>query len=128
MVVRIPAVVVALALGLALDAGTFALAVTLNTAAVAIVLLPLWAALGGTVAARWAGRTAPAPGLAVGVMLVACQLGAAFGPYPAIQPLIDPRLLLLQLIAALGGGMIGMVLVRRAAGSAQPAPTLTPLS
>ena len=128
MVVRIPAVVVALALALALDAGTFALAVGLNAAAVAIVLLPLCASAGGFVAARWASRAAPAPGLAVGVLLVACQLGAAFGPYPAIQPLLDPRLLLLQLIAALGGGLVGMVLVRRAAGSAQPAPTLTPLS
>lgn len=126
--VRIPAVLVAVVGGLVLDVATFGLALYTNFAAVPIVLLPLWAACAGFVAARWAGRTPPAPGLSAGVLLVACQVGAALGPYPVIQPYLDLRVLLLQLIAALSGGLIGMVLVRRSAGVARPAPTFTPLS
>ncbi|HNP85469.1 MAG TPA: hypothetical protein PKK78_04975 [Kouleothrix sp.] len=126
--VRIPAVLVAVVGGLVLDVATFGLALYTNLVAVPIVLLPLWAACAGCVATRWAVRTPPAPGLAAGVLLVACQVGAALGPYQVIQPYLDLRVLLLQLIAALSGGLIGMVLVRRSAGVARPAPTFTPLS
>lgn len=127
--VRIPTTLVALALGLALDAGTCALVLVFAPLAGApIVLLPMWAAAGGYVAARWSVRSAPAPGLAVGVLLVAFQVGAAFGPYPALLPLISPPVLLLQLIAALSGGLAGAVKARRAEQAAPRAPRLTPFS
>jgi hypothetical protein len=71
--------------------------------------------LGGFVSARWSLRPPPAPGFAVGLLLVACQIGAAFGPYPELQAFLDPRLLLLQMIASMSGGLTGTVLVRRAA-------------
>ena len=121
--VRIPALLVALAVGLALNAGTFALAQAAALSQAPIALLPLSAALGGFVAARWAQRTAPVPGFAVGLLLVACQIGAALGPYPALQPFLDPRLLLLQIIAAISGGLTGTVLVRRI-GQVAPAISL----
>lgn len=126
--VRIPAILVGLALGLALNAGTFALALLDALSQAPIALLPLWAALGGFVAARWAGRTPPVPGFAVGLLLVACQIGAALGPYPALQMFLDPRLLLLQIIAAISGGLTGTVLVRRAGQASQPEAEFTALS
>lgn len=95
MVIRIPATLVALALALALDAGTFALARFEPLALAPIVLLPLWAGAGGfRCSARWRDTNAPAPGLAVGLLLVASQFGAALGPYPELLALLDPRLLL----------------------------------
>ncbi len=128
MVIRIPATLVALALALALDAGTFALARFEPLALAPIVLLPLWAGAGGFVSARWRDTNAPAPGLAVGLLLVASQFGAALGPYPELLALLDPRLLLLQLIAAMSGGLSGAILARRSSQASQPNPELTPLA
>ncbi|HNP73059.1 MAG TPA: hypothetical protein PKK15_18235 [Kouleothrix sp.] len=68
------------------------------------------------------------PGFAVGLLLVACQVGAALGPYPQVQPFLDPRLMLLQIIAAIGGGLAGTVLMRRASQDARPEPEYTPLA
>ena len=65
MTVRISATLVALALVLALDAGTFMLAGTLVFAPVPIALLPLWAAAGGFVAGRWGAWPAPVPSVAL---------------------------------------------------------------
>jgi hypothetical protein len=114
MTVRIPATLVALALALALNAGTFMFTGTLDFARAPIALLPLWAAAGGFVAARWGARPALVPGFAVGLLVIATQIGLATGYLPELRAYIEPSLLLLQVIAAITGGMIGTLLARRA--------------
>ena len=114
MVVRIPATLLALALALALDAGTYMLTGTLVFASVPIALLPLWAAAGGFVAGRWGAWPAPVPGFAVGLLVVATQIGLATGQLPELRAYIEPSLILLQIIAAITGGMIGTLQARRA--------------
>ncbi len=121
MTVRIPATLVALALALALNAGTFMLAGTLVFANVPISLLPLWAAAGGFVAGRWGAWPAPVPGFAVGLLIVATQIGLAIGQLPYLRAYIEPSMLLLQIIAAITGGMIGTLQARRAIQSEIPA-------
>ena len=115
MVVRIPATLVGLALALALNAGTFMLARMLWPTDLAIALLPLWAGCGGFVAGRWSSRPAPVPGFAVGLIVVATQIGLTAGYLPDLSAYIEPGLTLLQVIAAITGGMIGTLLARRAA-------------
>ena len=114
MVVRIPATLVALALALALDAGSFMLAGALVFASVPIALLPLWAAFGGFVAGRWGAWPAPVPGFTIGLLVIATQIGLASGQLPELRAYIEPSLILLQVIAAITGGMIGTLLARRA--------------
>jgi hypothetical protein len=127
VLVRIPATLVALALGLALDGGTFALSRRLALDLAPIALLPLWALLAGLVAGRWALRPPPVPGLAVGLLLGAVQIGLAFGAVPAIRPYAEASLVMFQVMAAMSGGLAGLVVARRAS---QPRPEfgLTPLS
>jgi hypothetical protein len=128
MVVRIPAILVALALALALDAGTFALASAPVFSAAPIALLPLWAMAGGFMAGRWGLRPAPVPGFAVGLLLTATQIGLASGYVPELRAYIEPGLTLLQIIAAITGGLIGTLLARRAGRpAAQAEPEFTPL-
>jgi hypothetical protein len=124
--VRIPATLVALVLALGLNAGTFALAQASMLAQLPIALLPLWASAGGLIAGRWGKRTPPVPGFAVGLLLVACQIGAARGVYPQIQAFISTRLLVIQIIAAISGGMTGTLLARRFRQA--EAPEYTPLA
>ena len=114
MVVRIPATLVALALVLTLNAGTFLLARMPACTDVPIALLPLWAAAGGFVASRWGLRPPPVPGFAVGLLVVATQIGVASGYAPELRVYLEPGLTLLQVIAAITGGMIGTLLARRA--------------
>ena len=90
MVVRIPATLIALGLGLALDAGAFALARAAGLAWAPIVLLPLAAATAGFVAGRWGLRPPPVPGFAVGLIIIAVQIGLAFGAAPEIRPYAEP--------------------------------------
>jgi hypothetical protein len=129
MVVRIPATLVALALVLALNAGTFLLTSTLIFASVAITLLPIWAAAGGFIGGRWSARPAPVPGFAVGLLIVATQIGLATGQLLDLHAYIEPRLMLLQVIGAITGGMIGTLQARRASQPQARAETeLTPLA
>jgi hypothetical protein len=114
MVVRIPATLVALAFVLALDAGTFLLARMPAFADAPIALVPLWAAAGGFVASRWGLRPPPVPGFAVGLLVVATQIGLASGYAPELRAYLEPGLTLLQVIAAITGGLIGTLLARRA--------------
>lgn len=114
MTVRIPATLVALALALVLNAGTFMLAGTLVFSRMPIALLPLWAAAAGFVAGRWGAWPAPVPGFAVGLLIVATQIGLAIGQLPELRAYIDPSLMLLQVIAAITGGLIGTLQARRA--------------
>ena len=119
MVVRIPATLVALALALGLDAGMYMLAGSLVFANVPLALLPLWAAAGGFVAGRWGAWPAPVPGFMVGLLVVATQIGLATGQLPELRGYIEPSLLMLQVIAAITGGMIGTLLARRV-GQTEP--------
>jgi hypothetical protein len=129
MTVRIPATLVALALALALDAGTFMLTGTLVFARLPIGLLPLWAAAGGFVSGRWGAWPAPVPGFTVGLLVVATQIGLAVGYLPELRAHIEPSLILLQVIAAITGGMIGTLQARRASQPDAPAePEYTALS
>jgi hypothetical protein len=128
MVVRIPATLVALALGLALDAGTIALSERFASDWTPIVLLPLWAAVAGVVVGRWSLRAAPMPGLDVGLLIVAVQIGLAFGAAPGLRAIAEPAMVMAQITAALSGGLIGAILARRASRPAQSQPTFTPLS
>jgi hypothetical protein len=45
---------------------------------------------------------------------VATQIGLATGYRPELRAYIEPTLMLLQIIAAITGGMIGMLQARRA--------------
>ncbi|HJZ50416.1 MAG TPA: hypothetical protein VKE41_24765 [Roseiflexaceae bacterium] len=129
MVVRIPATLVALALGLVLNAGTFLLARNLAFTNMPIALLPLWAAVCGFVAGRWGAWPAPVPGFTVGLMIVATQIGLAAGYFPELREYIDVSLTLLQVIAAITGGLIGTLLARRASQPEEHAgPEYTALS
>jgi hypothetical protein len=127
MVVRIPATLVALALALSLNAGTFMLARTLAFANIVIALLPLWAAAGGFVAGRWGAWPAQVPGFAVGLLIAATQIGLAAGYLPELREYIEPTLTLIQIIAAITGGMIGTLLARRA-NQPEARPEYTALS
>jgi mannose/fructose/N-acetylgalactosamine-specific phosphotransferase system component IIC len=126
MVVRIPATLVAIAYGLALDAATLLMAQRLGLELAPIALLPLWALLAGIIAGRWARPPAPLPGLAVGLHLGAVQIGLAFGAVPSLRPLADTSLVMIQVMSAMSGGLIGTILARRA--SQQPEIEYSPLS
>jgi hypothetical protein len=129
MTVRIPATLVALALVLVLNAGTFMLAGTFVFADVPRALLPLWAAAGGFVAGRWGAWPAPVPGFAVGLLVVATQIGLATGYRPELRAYIEPSLALLQISAAITGGMLGTLQARRASQpQARVEPEYTALS
>src|SRR5690348_16078903 len=123
MTVRIPATLVALALALALDAGTWMLRGTVGFARLPLGLLPLWAAAGGFVAGRWGAWPALVPGFAVGLRVAATQIGLASGYLPELRTYIEPSMLLLQVSAAITGGMIGALQARRAN---QPEPRVEP--
>jgi len=126
--VRIPATLVALVVAMGLDAATFALASMPPFADLPITLLPLWAAAAGLIAGRWSLRTPPVPGFAVGMLLVATQIGCASGAYPELQPFMFPQLLMIQIVGAIGGGMTGTLLARRAQQDRAPEPEYTALS
>jgi len=115
-------------MALALNAGTFVLAQASMLAQLPIALLPLWASAGGLIVGRWGKRTPPVPGFAVGLLLVACQIGATFGVYPQIRAFMSPRLVLIQVIAAIGGGMTGTLLARRVNQTVPPEREYTPLT
>jgi hypothetical protein len=127
MAVRIPMALLALGLALALDAGTFALAHSVLSDQAPIALLPLWALVAGWLAARWEPRPVPVPGLAVGLLLGAVQIGLAFGAMPQLRAYADAGLIMIQVAAAMSGGLIGAIAARRAS---RPRPGLeyTPLS
>jgi hypothetical protein len=112
--VRIPAALVALGLVLALNAGTFALASMPIFMQLPIALLPLWALCGGFVASRWATRPPPVPGFAVGLLVIATQIGLASGYAPELRAYVEPGLILIQVIAAITGGLVGTLVARRA--------------
>jgi hypothetical protein len=127
--VRIPATLVGLALALALCIGTFELAEWSGLWQLPIALLPLCTALGGFVASRWALRPPPVPGFAVGVLVVAVEVGLGMGQDSRFLAYVDLGLALLQVIAAISGGMVGTLLARRTLRSdPQPEAEYTALS
>ena len=84
---------------------------------------------GGFVAGRWGAWPALVPGFAVGLLVVATQIGLATGYLPELRAYIDPSLMLLQVIAAICGGIIGTLQARRASQpEAHVEPEYTALS
>jgi hypothetical protein len=49
------------------------------------------------------------------------------GAYPELQAFVHPQLLLIQVVGAIGGGMAGTLLARRANQDRPPEPEYTPL-
>lgn len=78
-----------------------------------VALLPLCAALGGYVSGRWTGEPQRAPGLEIGLLLFAAELGLGWGFYHDLFALTSPGLALIQGVAAVTGGLMGMVHARR---------------
>lgn len=117
--VRIPATPVGLGVALVLGALVAIAALRWNAPALAIVLLPLCTALGGFVAARWALRQAPVPGFAIGLFFVAVQLGCGLGIRRDLFAFVTIDVALIEVIAAITGGMLGSLLKRRAESDAR---------
>lgn len=78
-----------------------------------VALLPFCAGLGGYVSGRWSGLPQRVPGLEIGLLLFAAELGLGWGYYHDLFALVHPGLALLQGIAAVTGGLMGMVYARR---------------
>jgi hypothetical protein len=125
--VRIPAILVGLAFALGLGCATFMLSWRFAIPQLPTALLPVWTALGGMVAGRWAQRPPPVPGFAIGLLVVAVEIGVGLGLAGNLLLFVDPRLALLQVIAAISGGMLGTLLARRLEQEPQPQPEYRPL-
>jgi hypothetical protein len=125
--VRVPATLVGLALTLALSYATFMLTWWLAIPQLPIAMLPAWAVVGGLIAGRWALRPPPVPGFAVGLFVVAVEIGAGLGLGGNPMLFVEPRLALLQMISAISGAMFGTLLARRPQ-EPEPQPEYTPLS
>jgi len=111
--VRVPAVLVGLIVAYGLAAAIFAIAGVLQDSRVLVVALPLISWAGGFVAGRLAQRPAPVPGMAIGVMALALRAGIGLGGFNDMLLLIDPAVALLELIAAITGGLMGTMIVRQ---------------
>lgn len=125
--VRIPTVVVALAVALACAAVSFWVALWASETRVLVALLPVVSGLSGFIAARGADRPAPVPGVAVGLLALAVRAGLGLGLFGNLFVLVAPQVALLELIAAITGGLLGTLLARRSAAEA-PLPNTQPLS
>jgi hypothetical protein len=124
-VIRIPVALVGLALALALGALATLAARALARPELGPALLPLCAAFGGYVAGRCSLRLPQVPGFSVGLLAVAVRMGLALGMGLDLLAFVMPIGALLEIIAAITGGMIGALAARRAA---QMQPDLTPLT
>jgi len=111
-VIRIPASLVGLALALALAALVYFVARLLGNRGLVALLLPACSAAGGFVAGRWAGAPPVAPGLSVGVICIAARMGLALGMREHLLAFVHPGLALLELLAAMIGGLIGVFVAR----------------
>ena len=126
--IRVPAPLVGLALALVLGALTFLLARLAGRADLPTILLPACSAAGGFVAGRWANRPAVVPGFSVGLLAVAVRLGLGLGLGLGMTAFVSPSLALLEIVAAITGGMAGMLAARRAEPHQRTKPEYTPLS
>lgn len=118
--IRVPAVLVGAVCAGVLTILAFLVATWLGNRQILVVALPMIASAGGFIAGRWAAKPAPVPGLAVAIIMLAVRLGLGLGLYDALFGLVDPGVALLELIAAITGGLMGTMIVRRLAQ--QPAP------
>ena len=118
--IRVPAVLVGVICAGVLTALAFLVAARLGDRQMLVVALPMIASAGGFIAGRWAARPAPVPGLAVAMIMLAVRLGLGLGLYDTLFGLVDPGVALLELIAAITGGLMGTMIVRRL--THQPAP------
>jgi hypothetical protein len=113
--IRVPSALVGIFVTLALDALVFALARITGMPELAPALLPLCASAGGLLAGRWAGSQPVVPGFSVGLFALAVRIGLALGLGYDLLAFVSPPHALLELIAAIVGGMMGALAARRAA-------------
>lgn len=118
--IRVPAVLVGVVCAGVLTILAFLVATWLGNRQMLVIALPMIAGTGGFIAGRWAAKPAPVPGLAVAIITLAVRLGLGLSLYDALFGLVDPGVALLELIAAITGGLMGTMIVRRLAQ--QPAP------
>src|SRR5512145_1844311 len=108
--VHIPAILIALLLVLGLGSATVMFTNWADMWLLPFLLLPLWTAIGGFVATRWALHPPQVPGLTVGLISIAVQIGLGLGIGNIILRIVEPRLIMLELLAALSGGLVGSLL------------------
>lgn len=111
--IRVPAVLVGLMCAYGLSAVAFMLAMIVGDGRALIVLLPVIASIGGFIDGRWSVQPSPVPGLAIGILILAARLGLGLGMHDNLLQYIDPIVAMLELIAAVTGGLMGTVVTRR---------------
>jgi hypothetical protein len=121
--VRIPSAIVGVTLALALGLLVFLAARLLRYTELVTLLLPVCSAAGGFVAARWADGTPLLPGLSVGLIAVAARVGLGLGLGVGMLAFVHPGLALLEVLAAMTGGLLGALVARRAE---EPRPKTRP--
>ena len=115
MMIRIPATLVGLGLALILGILSLIVASVLEYYWLLFFLWPLCTAIGGFVSARLALRIPPVPGLAVGLLSIAFQVGMsiAVNYNNVLQIIFTPWFPILQIIMSIVGGVIGALIVSR---------------
>jgi len=62
------------------------------------------------------------PGMSLGMLIVATQMGLGMGSQANLFAYVSLMVVLLELIGAICGGMIGTLVARRTAGEPLPKP------
>ena len=125
--IRVSATLVGILLGLTLAALVFLAGYYTRNAALRTVLLPVCAAVGGYVAGRWSERGGPSSGFAVALFSLATRAGLGLGLGGGLLAFVQPQLALLEIAAALAGGITGALAARRATPQSVIRPELTSL-
>ena len=120
--IRVPAVLVGLICAYGLAIVAVIAARLLSDDRLLIAALPIIAGFGGFIDGRWSGRPAPVPGLAVGILILAARMGLGLGMHDDLAFYIDPIVAMLELIAAVTGGLMGTIIVRRQTQQYAPKP------
>lgn len=120
--IRVPSTLVGLVTAYTLAVLAFLAANTFGNEQVLVACLPLIAGVGGFISARWADKPAPIPGLAIGVLILAARIGISLGLHDTMFDYLNPIVALLELIAAVTGGLMGTVVMRRLVQQPLPKP------
>ena len=117
--IRIPATLVGLGLTVILGILSLVVASILTYYSLLFVLWPLCTAIGGFVSARLALRVPPVPGLAVGILGVAFQVGLSVAVnYENVLPIVFTLWFpIVQIMTSIIGGVIGAFMASRASKS-----------
>lgn len=118
--IRVPAVLVGLVCACVLAICAFWAAQVQHDGRMLAASLPLITWLAGFIGSRWSLRPAPIPGLAIGVLALAIRAGLGIGVHDDMLFYIEPTVALLELIAAISGGVVGTLLARRASPKLAP--------